>query len=175
MAKTDDILTILLGGYEESRRAARRQILGGRPIPLKTIRDHMDTQDGTLRTTLWRLKRNGLVDRSDDGWVITRKGVEFFRKVMDGNKRMSRLIHGKYGVEMRNRVKNMVVIFDIPEKRRGWRNWLRTELVGLGFVKLQQSVWFGPAPLPKDFIKTLSKFDILRFIKFFKATEFEII
>ncbi len=37
-----------------------------------------------------------------------------------------------------------IVIFDIKEYRRHLREWLRKELVNLGFVKLQNSVWVCP-------------------------------
>ena len=69
----------------------------------------------------------------------------------------------------------MVITFDIPETQRKRRDWLRAELSALGFVPLQKSVWFGPAPLPKDFTNTLVDFDVLEFMKFFEAKEYEII
>ena len=50
----------------------------------------------------------------------------------------------------------MIVIFDIPEIRKNKRNWLRGDLMALGFMQLQKSVWFGPAPLPKKFIEYLN-------------------
>jgi len=37
-----------------------------------------------------------------------------------------------------------IVIFDVYEKSRAKRNWLREELRNLGFVKLQHSVWVHP-------------------------------
>ena len=69
----------------------------------------------------------------------------------------------------------MVIVFDIPELRRKQRNWLRAELVALDFIPLQKSVWLGPAPLPKEFIKYLSETNLLQYLKFFKAAEEDII
>ncbi len=37
-----------------------------------------------------------------------------------------------------------VVIFDIPEKRKQLRGEVRTILTGIGFVRLQDSVWIYP-------------------------------
>lgn len=37
-----------------------------------------------------------------------------------------------------------VLIFDIKEYRRGTRDSLRNELINLGFVRLQDSVWINP-------------------------------
>ena len=71
-------------------------------------------------------------------------------------------------------IKTTMVIFDIPEKKRKYRDWLRHELVGFGFELVQKSVWFGPT-LPKEFIIYLQKEKILQYIKFFKATEDDLI
>lgn len=37
-----------------------------------------------------------------------------------------------------------VLVFDIPEKKRGLRNRVRTTLKSIGFEQLQQSVWVYP-------------------------------
>ena len=37
-----------------------------------------------------------------------------------------------------------VIIFDIPEKRKSLRNHMRTVLMRIGFVRLQDSVWIYP-------------------------------
>ena len=37
-----------------------------------------------------------------------------------------------------------IVIFDIPEKYRHSRDLLRREFIGIGFFKLQESVWVYP-------------------------------
>lgn len=37
-----------------------------------------------------------------------------------------------------------VIVFDIPERRRGVRDRLRTRMESYGFAKLQQSVWVYP-------------------------------
>ena len=76
---------------------------------------------------------------------------------------------------LRPKPKNMVIVFDIPEKHKHKRNWLRLELANLGFGLLQKSVWFGPAPLPKTFIRALDELKLLRHLKFFEARETEII
>ena len=44
-----------------------------------------------------------------------------------------------------------ILIFDIPEKERYKRNYLRMKLSELGFKQLQQSVWVTPYPLPESF------------------------
>jgi DNA-binding transcriptional regulator PaaX len=65
--------------------------------------------------------------------------------------------------------KNLIVAFDIPEKKRKYRDWLRSELIGFGFEQVQKSVWFGPA-LPKEFILYLDEIKLLDYVRFFKAS-----
>ena len=43
------------------------------------------------------------------------------------------------------------MIFDVPEKMRGKRDFLRKELRDFGFYQLQKSVWVYPYPLPQNF------------------------
>jgi len=45
----------------------------------------------------------------------------------------------------------------------------------LGFEPIQKSVWFGPAPLPEDFLESLSELNLLPFLKFFRTTEEELV
>ena len=39
-----------------------------------------------------------------------------------------------------------IIIFDVPEKRKGLRDKIRLTLNSIGFVKLQDSVWVYPYP-----------------------------
>ena len=68
----------------------------------------------------------------------------------------------------------MIVAFDVPERKRSQRDWLRAELKILGFIQLQKSVWFGPAPLPKTFILAVRDIHLLQYIKFYRANEYEV-
>lgn len=51
--------------------------------------------------------------------------------------------------------KERLVCFDIPERDRAKRRWLRGELVACGYHPLQKSVWLGETPLPKEFLSAL--------------------
>ena len=44
-----------------------------------------------------------------------------------------------------------MVIFDIPEKKRDDRNWLRWQLIGYDYKLLQKSVFVGKQPLEENF------------------------
>ncbi|MEK7140391.1 MAG: hypothetical protein AAB815_01250 [Patescibacteria group bacterium] len=63
----------------------------------------------------------------------------------------------------------VMVLFDIPEKKRKIRNWLRLQLKLWEFKMIQQSVWLGKGPLPKEFTERLSLFGISRCVKVLKV------
>ncbi|MCC6323212.1 hypothetical protein IT400_00285 [Candidatus Nomurabacteria bacterium] len=123
-----------------------------------------DKSKNSLRTTLSRLKKKGLVSQKGTSWHITNVGKAMLLK---GNK------HRPYFTKQNlktKQVKNTIVAFDIPEKNRKYRDWLRYELISFGFEFVQQSLWFGPS-LPKEFIEYLHKEKLLQYIKIFKAKE----
>ena len=60
-----------------------------------------------------------------------------------------------------------VVIFDIPERERKKRLWLRLELISYGYKLLQKSVWVGYRPLPEDFLRDLEDFNLKSHIHIF--------
>ncbi|OHA09099.1 MAG: hypothetical protein A3B37_00965 [Candidatus Sungbacteria bacterium RIFCSPLOWO2_01_FULL_59_16] len=53
-----------------------------------------------------------------------------------------------------------LVCFDIPERDRAKRQWLRGELIVCGYRQLQKSVWIGEIPLPQDFIEALDALEL---------------
>src|SRR3989338_443627 len=61
----------------------------------------------------------------------------------------------------------VMILFDIPEKKRKTRNWLRLQLRLWNFEMLQQSVWLGKGPLPKEFTARLRSFDVNECVKIF--------
>jgi len=160
MSFVDDLLIILSsysGGY-----ALMRRRLAGRSIDGK--RRKRTINENTLRITLSRLKKRGLVENKSHHWCITKQG----RNYVDQQRLKHSYLHSR-------REKNMIIAFDIPESLRRKRNWLRSELIVLGFVPLQKSVWFGPSPLPQKFITSVDELKLMSFVKFFKAVEADIV
>lgn len=149
------------GHYRDVRRAIREYQSGVRGTSDRFILP----EDRVLRTTLSRLKKQGLLANSGGIWRATVKGREFIKSML-GRKR---------GKELAKQPKNLIVAFDVPEKYARQRYWLRLELKNMGFVMLQKSVWFGPGPLPKEFVRWLQKSNILGYLKFFRAAPEEIV
>jgi DNA-binding transcriptional regulator PaaX len=63
----------------------------------------------------------------------------------------------------------VMILFDIPEKKRKIRNWLRLQLKLWDFEMLQQSVWMGKGPLPKEFVERLRLFGVDKGVKIVKV------
>lgn len=103
----------------------------------------------TFSTTLSRLKKDGLVERSGTMrsaiWHLTdagRRSVEKDRIITSDRAKKEDGI-------------GRLVIFDIPEQERRKRDTVRSELICADFKQLQKSVWIGYRPLPLAFLVLL--------------------
>ncbi len=67
--------------------------------------------------------------------------------------------------------KNLIVMYDIPDSLKKERDWFRRHLIKFGYVMIQRSVWVGPSPLPKDFLKYLKEIKIGDNFKTFKLAK----
>lgn len=63
----------------------------------------------------------------------------------------------------------IIVSFDIPERLRRKRNWIREVIKNLGFEMVHQSVWIGKTKIPKAMIEDLEKLKILEFVEIFEV------
>jgi len=125
--------------------------------------------DNTLRVTLSRLKKKGLIKNTEGKWSISEEGKELLALRGQGIKQF----FPTQKISPKTR-RQLIVTFDIPEKKRKYRDWLRSELITFGFELVQKSVWFGPA-LPKEFIEYLGQIKLLEYIHFFKVSEEDLI
>ena len=148
----------------------------------RTVRERMKERcavsDNALRVTLSRMKKAGLIANKAHIWNMTNKG-RLYLSMMQRKQKLTLELKPKLPPHMARQNKSksntMIVVFDIPEAQKRSREWLRVELSHLGFTMLQKSVWFGPAPLPKEIIQSLHYMKMLRHIKFFKAHEADIV
>ncbi|MEK9183988.1 MAG: hypothetical protein AAB890_02860, partial [Patescibacteria group bacterium] len=115
-----------------------------------------------LSVMLSRLAKDRLVEKEGRGfWKITEKGRLFIKKYLEreeGNNKIDRF-----------KIPDLMLVFDVPEKRRKWRHWLRGELCFLGFKKIQKSVWLGWSPLPKYLLNELSEAQLLDCVQIFSV------
>ena len=65
----------------------------------------------------------------------------------------------------------LMIIFDIPERRRKDRNTLRGFLHTLGFQKIQQSVWVSPYEVYDELKAIVNNFNLKQYVKVLKVKE----
>ena len=170
MLSGGDFLLAFLGSSPGSYKKLWMDMAGySWPDDLPHQKSKKKPKKEVLRTTLHRLKKRGFVEHSNHIWNITAKGKEYLET------KLASVLPLRRGRSSKVKKRNLIVAFDIPEAVRRKRNWLREELVWHGFEQLQKSVWLGPGPLPQEFIEDLHHLGILQYIRFFQATEKEII
>lgn len=104
-----------------------------------------------------RLKKNGFIFKEDKRWSITRAGRALYEKLL------SRYMPRSCYVAQPSAV-FMIITFDIPEKERRKRDWLRSALRSLGFTMLRQSVWVGKMGIPEDFMHDLERLRMREYV-----------
>lgn len=111
----------------------------------------------TFATILWRLQKQGLVERDKNKWTITGLGKAIIRKTK---------FKQKAELPPKDNMARLV-IFDIPERDRKKRLWLRLELTACNYKLLQKSVWVGYRPLPKEFMESLEYLNLRHYVRIF--------
>ena len=114
---------------------------------------------------LYKLEKDRLIERRGRNWTITKSGKKKYKGIV----KQLLLRKREYEEEADTTVK--LVIFDIPEKQRAKRHWLRETLKELGFKPIQKSVWMGKVKLPKSFIEDLEKLDLLDYVEVLAVTK----
>ncbi|OHB22424.1 MAG: hypothetical protein A2939_02585 [Parcubacteria group bacterium RIFCSPLOWO2_01_FULL_48_18] len=162
MAITELILEFLEsspGNYGALRRAVLY------PTKPRYTRMGRPSTETTFSTTLSNLKKQGLVKKEVSGaWRILQKGKEKLLQL-----RQKRLPAHSFKKTTNDKTRSTIIVFDIPEKYKRYRNWLRTELKLLDFTLLQKSVWVGNGLLPEEFIKNLNDLNMLKYIHIFEV------
>ncbi|MEK7607292.1 MAG: hypothetical protein AAB444_03810 [Patescibacteria group bacterium] len=64
-----------------------------------------------------------------------------------------------------------MVLFDVPETKRQFRDYLRTLLKQLGFLQWQRSVWVSPYAYGKEFREHLKLLELLTFVEIFEVAK----
>lgn len=118
----------------------------------------------SIRTTIDRLRKKGLIEKELAGIVLSKHGREYVKRKIDSLKQFEL-------PENISKDKNLLLMFDIPTERKAEREWLRWHLKKFGYAMVQKSVWVGPSPLPKEFKEYLEKIKLNKCIKTFKLAK----
>ena len=170
---TEFLLNIFLSGYNY-RKMKRKVFYPTLPDFSETDRVKIDSQllqkeKHKFYSLLSRLKKQGFVEKKRKGnktwWKVTSLGKKKLEKV--------KITFHFPRFNMRHEKGNDInlIVFDIPEKHRAKRDWLRSILLSLGFTLLQKSVWIGKNKLPEEFLNALAELDLIDSIHIFKITK----
>ena len=110
----------------------------------------------SFNNNLYRLKKKGVLGFG------SKKDIVINKEILKSHTLFTKIIAKPVGDT------KVMVLFDIPEKKRKVRNWLRLQLKLWDFEMLQQSVWLGKGPLPKEFTDRLRLLDIYEGVKILK-------
>ncbi len=120
---------------------------------------------------MYELKRDGLIEEKNtegDRIIrITARGTNWLKKKRD----QSTVSLPKFAERAEKSERVIIVSYDIPEKAKYLREWLRSALKNLGLKPLQKSVWFGKVKLPDNFLKGLIKLDMEKYVEIFEISK----
>lgn len=166
-AATSVLLDAFLSDYHTSYKKLRN--IDKIDFSNQTNKEIFNTQ--VFYSILNRLKKQGLVEKDKRSgcsiWSITKNGLKRFKMIKSGGIFSAR--HINYSKEQDNKLK--LIIFDIPEKEKHKRAWLRSALTIMGFKLLQRSVWVGQNKIPVDLIKDLKERKMLSYVHIFEITK----
>jgi hypothetical protein len=162
-------LAVLNAGYGASVRKieSEKNKIYDSILDMGTTENERHKLKHRLSSYLHSLKRQGFIEKKGRLFLITKKG---YAKL--GGLKNSKLKSFPVMEYPRAKAKAWVLIaFDVPEKEKRKRNWLRKVIVNLGFTSIQKSFYVGRVKIPDKFIADLSKLNLLPYIEIFEITK----
>lgn len=160
---------LIFSGYAESYRKMRG-IQQSEKIDFKKI------ERQRFHSLISKLHKEGLVKKkkgeglSQSLWSITKRGIKKLNLIRLKNKQAGKMPTLKI-IPLHQKDFLKVIAFDIPERDKKKRNWLRLNLINLGFEKLQKSVWVGDEKLPEDFFRHLRELKLIPCVHIFAVSK----
>jgi len=124
-------------------------------------------QENSARTALWRLQKKGLVRKKENSYQLTLQGFKIVKTI----KIKSEKIGGENEIIWDGKWR--MVMFDIPEKSRKERDWLRYQLICLDYQPIQKSVFLGKQPIEEDVWNDIAERNLQRFIRLMTVGEID--
>lgn len=157
-------LTIMTAPYGSSLRMLEKRhedILDGKFfMEGSKIKDKKKAFNSLLK----KLRSDGLIETKEGKIAITKRG-----------RLALKIIKQKFFPKNHYQVKKddsfKLVIFDIPEKEKAKRNWLRDSLKEMGFEMIQKSVWSGKIKIPAEFLEDLNWLRLINYVDILAVTK----
>lgn len=167
LATFDIMAAILESGYRASYAELNRSLRATERRRAKLIDEAKEKQ--RFSNLVSKLKREGLIAGDRRGWKITKLGKEKLGEIREA--RTQKIDLSPFRYEGKISKNYTLVIFDIPEKQKEKRNWLREVLMNLDFKLLQKSVWIGKVIIPEEFLEDLRKLNVFEYVHIFSVLE----
>ena len=135
------------------------------------IEDHQF--DPYNRRALWKklyyLEHAGYIKKVR----IPKKNHSFFHLTPKGRFKFLKYLHLEKIKKMKWDGYWRVIIFDIPETLKKWREFIRPKLKELGFHPLQESVYITPYPVTKDLDDFLEEWNMRKYFRYLSVNEID--
>ncbi len=168
VGSTSDIITAVLeSGYGASYGKLDRNVRRHRANRLRD-REIMLTRyrlRHRIQSAVHNLKKEGFVERTDGDLRLTLRGVKKLKQFLESPSRI--LPVRSYPKE--EATASSIIIFDIPERHRHKRQWLRSVLRRLDYTMVQKSVWIGNCKIPSQLIDDFVFLNIFQHIEIFSV------
>lgn len=168
---TVDLLDIMFTDRSTSYRRARRGLHYTPSPKFKFDWSEWYRKRQAFYSLLNKLKREGLIVRGSNRrgapWEITKKGLHRFGTYRSRIRSPGGILMKTYPQEKSSSL--VIVSYDIPEKERKKRDWLRANLISFDLNLLQKSVWAGFTRIPTAFLKELKKHNLLSCVHIFSV------
>ena len=166
--RTADILeAIPTPGYNYPSLRAGKARHNRRLREKYTAREARRRENQRFYNALYYLKQNNLIkEKERDGslWLsLTPRG--WIKLSQLNNLRREPVPKADYKLEDNSGL--VMVAFDIPERSRRKRDWLRDVLRNMNFKMIQKSVWIGQGKIPKEFLEDLKALEIISCVEVF--------
>ena len=139
--------------YQKNRRNREKTKIQREELMAKKLR---------LQKFLSKLKKDGLIieEKNNLKISISQKGKEKLQKLKTSQSKY-------YKKETSSGL--VIISFDIPERLRGKRNWVREVIKNLDFEMIHKSVWAGKTKIPRELISYFSAKNLLQYIEIFEV------
>ncbi|MEK9173076.1 MAG: CRISPR-associated endonuclease Cas2 [Patescibacteria group bacterium] len=164
LVTTADIITAILeSGYGASASKMDRNY---RRLEARRTKEILHREKmKSYYNLISKLNRDGFLIVKQKNWLLSALGKKKMEKLK--KQMIERIPRKKYEVAKSNDL--TIVSFDIPEKEKRKRNWLRDTLANLNFKMLQKSVWLGKNKIPGELLNDMRKLEILDYVHIFSV------
>jgi DNA-binding transcriptional regulator PaaX len=167
MSQVDFFEAVLVSGYGASMNKLDHEYnkIQRKRDKNKITKQELIDRKRKLMVFVSKMKHDGLIeeDKAKDVFLISNKGKQKLTKLKTN-------LPTRY-YEVKKQDSSVIISFDIPERMRRKRDWLREVVKNLGFEMIHRSVWVGKIKIPKEFILDLERMKIIEFVEIFEVSK----